>query len=57
MALLSYNLIEEILDVAETYAAQEKKRLGQLETPKAASPSAPRRAHAPQAKTAKPPKA
>ena len=54
MALLSYNLIEEILDVAETYAAQEKKRLGQLE-PKV---GAGRRAHARQpAKPAKPPKA
>lgn len=33
MALLSYNLIKEILDVAETYAADEKKRLGQLDPP------------------------
>lgn len=30
MALLSYNLIEEILDVAETYATKERARLSSL---------------------------
>lgn len=31
MALLSYNLIEKIIDVAESYAKQEKARMSQLD--------------------------
>lgn len=31
MAMLSYNLIEEILDVAKAYAKQEKARMRSLD--------------------------
>lgn len=44
MAMLSYDLIEEILDVAETYAAKEKERLSRL-APAQGQPAA----HAPRA--------
>ena len=45
MALLSYNLIEEILGVAESYAEQEKARLNRLSED--GQPPAAMRSHAP----------
>lgn len=39
MSLLSRNLINEILDVAETYAAKEKSRLSQLPSTPPAAPA------------------